>query len=399
MTITVFAVSCFRKPNPKAGFSTASICFVMSARKFPPDWMKIRRSNICATMPTAETVSTPRRKNCLSGFSKKSDYIPQALNSLTGYLKSISGYTFAEFMNKENGFWAQFDESEQDETDLEKGIRRTKALIKQQILKQSDDVKKLMEVLSFFTRPVPREALEIFFETKAQAANPISRLTSHNLAIVSTGNRGTKYYELHAYFREQSLKCLNKFADLPAENLGQIADILLDKGYESYTYNFFNRCFALYELSEQILHHLVFVKGDENFKNDLAMAYMNKGVALDSLGRSNEAVDEYDKAIAIREDLVFEQKREELANDLAVAYLNKGVTLWKLGRLNEAVDEYYKAIAILEDLVFEQKREELGNNLAMAFMNKGLALDNLGRLNEAVDEFDKAIVLFRRFSL
>jgi hypothetical protein len=108
-------------------------------------------------------------------FLEEVYYIPQALNSLTGYLKSISGYTFAEFMNKENGFWAQFDESEQNETDLEKGIRRTKALIKQQILKQSDDVKFLMEVLSFFTRPVPRETLEIFFDNKAQAANSISR--------------------------------------------------------------------------------------------------------------------------------------------------------------------------------------------------------------------------------
>ena len=214
-------------------------------------------------------------------FLEEVHYIPQALNSLTGYLKSISGYTFAEFMNKDNGFWAQFDESEQDETDLEKGIRRTKALIKQQILKQSDDVKKLMQILSFFTRPVPREALEIFFETKAQAANPISRLTSHNLAAVGTGIRGTKYYELHAYFREQSLKCLNKFADIPAENLRQIAEILLDKGNESYKYNFFNRGFALYELSEQIFHHLVFIKGEESFKNDLAAAYMNKGVALE----------------------------------------------------------------------------------------------------------------------
>ena len=82
--------------------------------------------------------------------------------------------------------------------------------------------------------------------------------------------------------------------------------------------------------------------------------YINLGLALDNLGRLNEAVDEYDKAIAIFEDLVNEQKREELANDLAMAYMNKGVALWNLGRLNEAVDEYDKAIAILEDLVYEQ---------------------------------------------
>ena len=88
----------------------------------------------------------------------------------------------------------------------------------------------------------------------------------------------------------------------------------------------------------------------------------------------NEAVDEYDKAIAILEDLVIEQKRDELANDLAAAYMNKGVAFTSLGRLNEAIDEYDKAIAIREDLVFEQNRDELANDLAMAYMNKGTAL-------------------------
>ena len=37
---------------------------------------------------------------------------------------------------------------------------------------------------------------------------------------------------------------------------------------------------------------------------------------FDSLGRLNEAIAEFDKAIAIREDLVSEQKRDELANEL-----------------------------------------------------------------------------------
>ncbi len=117
---------------------------------------------------------------------------------------------------------------------------------------------------------------------------------------------------------------------------------------------------------------------------------MNKGITLDNLGRLNEAVDEYNKAIKIREDLVNEQKRDELADNLATAYMNKGVALWRLDRSNEAVDEYDKAIKIREDLVNEQKRDELANSLAMAYMNKGIALDNLGRLNEAVDEYDKS---------
>ncbi len=108
----------------------------------------------------------------------------------------------------------------------------------------------------------------------------------------------------------------------------------------------------------------------------------------------NEAVDEYDKAIAIHEDLVNEQKRNELANELAKAYMNKGVALYSLSKSNEAVDEYDKAIAIREDLVNEQKHDELADYLAKAYMNKGNTLRNLGRLNEAIDEYDKAIKLF-----
>ena len=42
---------------------------------------------------------------------------------------------------------------------------------------------------------------------------------------------------------------------------------------------------------------------------------------LTDLGRLNEAVAEFDKAIAILEELVNEQKRDELANDLASAYM------------------------------------------------------------------------------
>ncbi|MBK8813042.1 MAG: tetratricopeptide repeat protein [Acidobacteria bacterium] len=115
--------------------------------------------------------------------------------------------------------------------------------------------------------------------------------------------------------------------------------------------------------------------------------------------RFEEAVAEYDKAIAILEDLVNVQGRRELANDLASAFINKGVSLGSLGRLDEAVAEYDKAIAILEDLVNVQGRRELANDLAIAFINKGVSLKSLGRLDGAVAEYDKAIDAIERASL
>ena len=95
-----------------------------------------------------------------------------------------------------------------------------------------------------------------------------------------------------------------------------------------------------------------------------------------------------DKEIAILEESVNEQKREELANDLAMAYMNKGVALGNLGRLNEAVAEYDKAIAIHEDLVNEQKRDELANDLAMAYTEQR-RLDS--EIEQSGCRFDKAI--------
>lgn len=144
------------------------------------------------------------------------------------------------------------------------------------------------------------------------------------------------------------------------------------------------------EIYEKLLSH----EKRQELANNLAMAYMNKGVVLRILSRLNEAVSEYDKAIVIFENLINEQNRQELVNDLAMAYMNKGNTLDSLGRSNEAISEYDKAIAIRENLINHEKRHELANDLAMAYINKGVALNNLGRLNEAVDKYNKAIELF-----
>jgi tetratricopeptide (TPR) repeat protein len=142
-----------------------------------------------------------------------------------------------------------------------------------------------------------------------------------------------------------------------------------------------------------VYEHLVNVENRLELKNHLASVYNNKGVSLDSLGKLNEAIAEYDKAISILQSLV-DNGRTELANDLAMAFLNKGVSLHSLGKLSDAIVEYDKAIAIRNDL-FENGRTELANELATAYTNKGFSLDNLGKLNEAILEHDKAIAILK----
>ena len=152
-----------------------------------------------------------------------------------------------------------------------------------------------------------------------------------------------------------------------------------------------NEAVEEYDKAIEIREELVTEKDWIVLANDLATAYLNKGVALDSLGRSNEAIVEYDKAIKIFEELATETGYLELANGLAKAYLNKGVVLFSLSGLKEAIVEYDKAIEIFEELVKESGRNEFANDLAMSFKNKGITLWNLGKLNEAVEQYDKAI--------
>jgi len=151
-----------------------------------------------------------------------------------------------------------------------------------------------------------------------------------------------------------------------------------------------------------IYRRLVEVEGRVELANDLAGALINKGVALRDLGRHKEAIDCYEeaieKAIEIRRRLVEVEGRVKLRNDLAMALalMNKGVALRNLGRLEEAIHCYKEAIGIYRRLVEVEGRVELENDLARALMNKGNALRDSGRLNEAIDCYNEAIRIYRR---
>jgi tetratricopeptide (TPR) repeat protein/tRNA A-37 threonylcarbamoyl transferase component Bud32 len=93
--------------------------------------------------------------------------------------------------------------------------------------------------------------------------------------------------------------------------------------------------------------------------------WSNKGVSLNSLGRSEEAVRCCDKAL-------------EIDPTNHKAWNNKGLSLRKLGRFEESIRCYDKAL-------------EINPTDHNAWTNKGPSLDSLGRFEEAVRCCDKAL--------
>ena len=340
----------------------------------------------------------------LKEFLRRIHHIPQALASLVGYLRSIEGYAFQEFMADEE-LWAGFDAYEGIADTGDKGIRRTKALIRRQIARQSNEVKHLLCALTFFERDVPKQALELLFDKKSEAATAIARLTAHKLATTKTGPRGTTRYDLHAYFREQTAKnLLPQFAAWLSSNGVGYAVKLYEAGMAAHAATKYRLATDLFSLVEKITRHLLETlkasAGDDeatkqdvtaSLENALAAVLMMRGNSLNSLGQLREALSAHDEAIAQFQPLA--ESGKATFNDLAGAYVNKGIVLAKLGRLKEAVAELDKAIERLELLV-AGGREELANDLADAYVNKGNVLNNLGLLSEAVAEYDKAIGIY-----
>ena len=90
----------------------------------------------------------------------------------------------------------------------------------------------------------------------------------------------------------------------------------------------------------------------------------NKGAALYSLGKYDEAIKCYDKAI-------------EFDPDNPVVWNNKGLALNSLGKYDEAIKCYDKAI-------------EIDPDDADTWNNKGLALNSLGNDDEAKKCYDRS---------
>ncbi len=108
-----------------------------------------------------------------------------------------------------------------------------------------------------------------------------------------------------------------------------------------------------------------FIANEENY--DKARIFFYKGRAKSSLGKYEEAIEDYSKAI-------------ERNPQFIRAYYNRGVTNRNLRRDEEAIKDYSKAI-------------ELDPQFTVAYNNRGLSKHDLGKYQEAIKDYDKAIAI------
>jgi Tfp pilus assembly protein PilF len=97
------------------------------------------------------------------------------------------------------------------------------------------------------------------------------------------------------------------------------------------------------------------------------LAYNNRGVAYKNMGLLNNAIADFDRAIAL-DPLEYK------------AYNNRGVLYKDMGLLDMAIGDYDKAIQIMPDR-------------AGTYISRGIAYSLMGRNDRALKDFDKAIFL------
>ena len=136
--------------------------------------------------------------------------------------------------------------------------------------------------------------------------------------------------------------------------------------------------------------------------NDLAGVYIGRGITRDNGGDRTGALADFDRAVELRENLCTQLEfRGEWppawANNLAMAYMNRGVTRCDGGDLGGSLADYDRAIALMESL--RTRLEPRGewppawaNNLAMAYLNRGVTRDD-GDRTGALADYDRAIAL------
>jgi tetratricopeptide (TPR) repeat protein len=140
-------------------------------------------------------------------------------------------------------------------------------------------------------------------------------------------------------------------------------------------------------------------EGDEfEMVNDLARAHMNRGNTSTSQQRYGEALADYGRAIALRRQLVAalggdgpaSRTHPALVNDLALAYVNRGLTRNALRQFEEARADYSRGIELFEHIV-QGVRQYALRNLLWALWQRIALADSQGDAEDLVSDVRRAV--------
>jgi serine/threonine protein kinase len=136
------------------------------------------------------------------------------------------------------------------------------------------------------------------------------------------------------------------------------------------------------------------------FRQNLAMSHLNRGILLRDTGRLKEAETANADALAIMKQLAADfPTRPEYRQDLARGQNNLGILLRDTGRVKEAETAFAEVVAIRKQLAADfPTRPEYRQLLAMSHNNLGLVLGDTGQVKEAERAYTDALAILKQLA-
>jgi tetratricopeptide (TPR) repeat protein len=127
---------------------------------------------------------------------------------------------------------------------------------------------------------------------------------------------------------------------------------------------------------------------------DLANALQSRGASLRDLGRYQEALADFEEALALWRELAAANPAHQ--PNLARTLQNRGASLRDLGRHQGALADFEEALALWRELAAANPAHQ--PSLANTLQNRGASLRDLGRHQEALADDEEALVLWRELA-
>ena len=152
------------------------------------------------------------------------------------------------------------------------------------------------------------------------------------------------------------------------------ADKLLRQGNEQFKTSQFTAAFQSWEQALRIYEEI----GD---RSGVAKSLGNLGVAYDSLGEYNKAIDYHQQSLAITQEI---GNRSGVANSL----MGLGNAYLYIGEYNKAIDYYQQSLVIKREISDR-------SGVAKSLGNLGNAYYSLGEYNKAIDYYQQSLAIKR----